>query len=79
MDLLPVGALKTNFSEVLQKIQRGESVGITYGKKKKKVAVVIPYSAYIKKTKLSLGLLEGKASVTFGRDFKITDSDFLSA
>jgi len=34
MKTLPVGELKAQFSEVLEKVKAGESFGIVYGKKK---------------------------------------------
>ena len=79
MNLLPVGEFKAKFSEVLQKVQQGSSFGITYGKDKKKVAVVIPYKKFMNKTKFKLGLLEGKASFKIHDDFKMTDEEFLNS
>lgn len=79
MNTLPVGEFKAKFSEVLQKVKQGSSFGITYGKDRKKVAVVIPYHQHAKKAKLTIGLLEGKASFRLGRGFKMTDEEFLSA
>lgn len=76
---LPVGEFKQKFSEVLQKVLQGESVGITYGKKKKKVAALVPYSKFVKQVKFTLGLLEGKASFKSRNDFKVTDEEFLKS
>ena len=47
-----------------------------YGKSKKKVAALVPYKN-MKSKKIKLGLLEGKASAKFARDFKMTDEEFL--
>ncbi|PIP57749.1 prevent-host-death protein [Candidatus Woesebacteria bacterium CG22_combo_CG10-13_8_21_14_all_39_10] len=79
MNQLTVGQFKSKFSEVLEKILQGESVSITYGKSKKRVATLVPYKKYIKETKLKLGLLEGKASFKIQGDFKITDEEFLKS
>ncbi|MBI2049375.1 type II toxin-antitoxin system Phd/YefM family antitoxin [Candidatus Roizmanbacteria bacterium] len=79
MNLLPVGEFKAKFSEVLQKVQQGSSFGITYGKGKKKVAVLTPYKKYVSKTKFKLGLLVGKASFKLHDDFKMTDEEFLNS
>lgn len=73
---LTVGEFKAKFSEVLSKVVEGETVGITYGKRKKKIAALVPYSK-IKKGKIKLGLLEGKASVKFAKNFKMTIDEFL--
>lgn len=35
MNQLAVGEFKSNFSQVLQKVLQGESIGITFGKSKK--------------------------------------------
>jgi antitoxin (DNA-binding transcriptional repressor) of toxin-antitoxin stability system len=77
MNLLPVGEFKAKFSEVLQKVQQGSSFGITYGKDKKKVAVVIPYKKYMSDKKIKLGILEGKASFKIKEGFKMTEEEFL--
>lgn len=74
---LTVGQFKAKFSEVLSKVLQGETIGITYGKNKKKVAALVPYQKAIKTNRLKLGLLEGKASVRFAKDFKMTIDEFL--
>lgn len=79
MNLLPVGEFKAKFSEIIAKVQQGVSFGITYGKAKQKVAVLIPYEKHAKKAKPTLGLLEGKASFKEAADSKITDEEFLLA
>ncbi len=76
---LTVGQFKSKFSQVLEKVLKGESIGITYGKTKKKVAALVPYTTYIKQTKFKLGILEGKASFKISNDFKMTDEEFLSS
>lgn len=79
MNLLQVGEFKAKFSEVLQKVQQGSSFGITYGKDKKKVAVLVPYKNYVKKAGFKLGLLEGKAFFKTSDNFKMTDEEFLNS
>lgn len=79
MHQLTVGQFKAKFSEVLEKVMKGESVGITYGKGKKKVAALIPYKKYTNQNKIKLGLLEGKASFKIHGDFKMTDEEFLNS
>ncbi|HVY75368.1 MAG TPA: hypothetical protein VG890_11090 [Puia sp.] len=75
MEILSVGEFKSNFSEVLKKVLAGEEIGISYGKKKEIVARLVPKNT--KKGKRKIGILEGKAKVTFSRDFKITEEEFL--
>lgn len=79
MDQLTVGQFKAKFSEVLSKVLQGESIGITYGKNKKKVAALVPINMVIKTNRLKLGLLEGKATFKIHHNFKMTDEEFLSS
>lgn len=76
---LTVGQFKAKFSEILSRVLQGESIGITYGKNKKKVAALVPYSKFMNSHKLKLGLLKGKASFKIHRDFKITDEELLKS
>jgi antitoxin (DNA-binding transcriptional repressor) of toxin-antitoxin stability system len=75
MQILSVGEFKSNFSEVLKKVLSGEEIGISYGKKKEIVAKLVPKT--MKRAKRKIGILEGRGSVTFSRDFKITEKEFL--
>lgn len=75
---LTVGEFKARFSEVLSKVLQGQSIGITYGKKKKEVAALVPYSK-IKHKKIKLGILAGKGSFKMADDFKMTDEEFLKS
>ena len=78
METLTIGQLKTNFSDVIKSIKTGKEVIIAFGKKKEKIAVIIPYKKYVKSKKIKLGLLESKASYTVKDDFKISDKEFLT-
>lgn len=78
MNQLTVGEFKAKFSEVLEKVVAGEVVSITFGKNKKKVAALVPYT-HLKKEKIKLGLLEGKASFSIHDDFKMTDEELLQS
>ncbi len=77
MKTLPVGELKSHFSEILESVKNGEEIVISYGKKREKIAVIIPYAKYSKKTKRNLGILEKKARFKLSTDFEITDNEFL--
>ncbi len=79
MDQLTVGQFKSKFSDVLDRVKKGESVGITYGKSKKKVAAIVPYKNVMKKSGIKLGILEGKASFKIHKDFKMTDEELLNS
>ena len=77
METLKVGELKSNFSNILQRVQAGEEIIISFGKTDKKVAVLVPYDKYISGAPRPLGLLKDKAKCKFGDDFQITDEDLL--
>ena len=77
MKTLPVGELKAQFSEVLEKVRKGEKFGIIYGKKKKPVAMIVPYVDNGKKKERKLGILDGKCSIRFADDFKMTEAEFV--
>jgi prevent-host-death family protein len=77
MKSLPVGELKAHFSEVLEKVQQGESFGILYGKNKKPVAKIVPMDKPKKKPMRKLGILEGKVEFVFADNFKMTEEEFI--
>jgi len=77
MKTLPVGELKTHFSEILDKIKSGEEIIITYGKKKESIAVIVPYNKYKKKNKIKIGLLKDK-KMKINDDFTITEEELLN-
>ena len=77
MKTLPVGELKAQFSEVLEQVKQGESFGILYGKKKKPVAMIVPYRDIKKKKERKIGLLEKTVVIKFADDFKITEEELL--
>jgi len=76
MKTFTVGDFKTHFSEMLERVQSGEEIIISYGKKKENIAVLIPYAAY-KTKKIRLGLLQDK-SFKVHDDFKMTEEELLS-
>ena len=78
MHTMTVGKVKAHFSKVLEIVQRGDDVVISFGKKKKKIAVLVPFSHYERKPERRLGLLAGKASFSIKDDFKISNDEFLS-
>ena len=77
MKALPVGEIKAQFSEVLEKVKQGESFGILYGKKKRPIAMIVPYVDFEEEKERKLGILDGKVKVTFADDFKMTEEEFL--
>ena len=77
MQTMTVGHFKSHFSQVLDFVQHGEDVVISYGKKEK-IAVLVPYDRYDGKPQRILGILADKATFTIPTDFKINDDELLS-
>ena len=77
MKSLPVGELKAKFSEVLEEVQKGETIEIVYGKKKKPIARIVPINGTKQMKKRKLGIWEGKVKYVFGDNFKMTDEELL--
>ena len=69
--VMAVGELKTNFSAVLDEVRKGRKIGILYGRAKKPVAMIVPYTEE-KKTERKIGILDGKSKIVFRKDFKMT-------
>ncbi|MBP9664690.1 MAG: hypothetical protein KBD94_08710 [Pyrinomonadaceae bacterium] len=77
MKSLPVGEFKAQFSEVLELIRKGESVGVLYGKGRTPLAKLVPMNGSGSKRKRKLGILEGKVKFKFAKNFKMTDEELL--
>jgi len=79
MQSISVGDLKRDFSEILQNIQdSGEKYIIEYGKKHKKVAMIIPYDeAFIDKKKRKFGIARNKGGFKIHDDFSMTEAELL--
>ena len=77
MKTMPVGEFKSGFSEVLERVQHGEEIAVSYGRKREKIAVIISYSHYKQSAKRKLGVMEGKASYRMKGDFKISTAALL--
>lgn len=79
MKNMTVGKFKAYFSQVLKDVEAGEEIVISFGKNKKKVAVLVPFSKYLKTNSVKLGLLHKKASFKLSKNFKISDEEFLNS
>ena len=79
MKSLPISEVKSHFSSLLKEVEAGNEIIISFGKKRKKVAVIIPYAEYIKTKKRQLGALKGKLKVEFKPDFKMSEEEFLES
>jgi antitoxin (DNA-binding transcriptional repressor) of toxin-antitoxin stability system len=80
MVTLPVGEFKAHFSEILKKVENGEEFVISYGKRKQKVAAIIPFKKFASSRPFrKIGILKGKAGFRISDDFKMTDEEFLQS
>ncbi len=67
-------------TEVLgQLAKNGEPIAISYGKKKEKIAAIIPYHQLKPTTSRELGLMRGRASCVVHDDFALSDEEVLGA
>lgn len=74
---LGIGEIKTHFSEILGQVKRGQRIIISFGKKKEKVAMIVPYEECQPEERRQLGPLKGKAEFEIHDDFRITDEELL--
>jgi len=77
MRTMTVGEFKSRFSEVLKDVEKGERIGITFGRKKEVKAMLVP-TEDSKKEPRKLGILQGKGTVVFKKDFKMTDEELIN-
>jgi antitoxin (DNA-binding transcriptional repressor) of toxin-antitoxin stability system len=73
---MAVGDIKTNFSKILEEVQRGNKVGILYGRVKKPIAMIVPYADERQKAR-KIGILDGKITIEFKDDFEMTTEELL--
>ncbi|MBD3768486.1 MAG: type II toxin-antitoxin system Phd/YefM family antitoxin [Gammaproteobacteria bacterium] len=67
MQTIQVGQLKAEFSSILEKVQNfGETYIIEYGKKHKKVAMLVPYED--KRKPRIFGMHQGKCTIAANFD-----------
>lgn len=78
MKTLGVGEIKAHFADVLERVKSGEKIAVGYGKKRKKVAVIVPYDGYQPRGQRNLGPLQGKAQYEVHGGFK-SDEDLLAS
>ena len=70
-----VAELKTEFSDVLVRVQNGENIKVLYGKSKKPVAMIVPIEDMGSPRKI--GILDGKAKFKINGSGKISEEEFL--
>jgi len=76
MTTATVGKFKATFSDIFKRVQQGESIAITFGRKKEVLAYLIPKQNM--PSLRPLGLLEGEAGFLIKEDFKMTEEEMFS-
>jgi len=79
MQTLTIGELKGRFSEVLKKVRNGQEIIISYGRKKEKIAVIVPYSDYVSRPERRLGLLKDRAKCIIHEEFTMSEEEMLAS
>ena len=79
MESIQVGQLKKDFSSILQQVQLSKKKFIIeYGRKHKKIAMIIPYDhSYEKKEKRKFGLYKNKGSFKINKGFEMSEKELL--
>ena len=75
MKSLSVAEIKTHLSAILKDVEKGDKIAITFGRKKRTIAVIVPYNEYKQNSERKLGSLKGKMEAVFTDDFSITDEE----
>ncbi len=72
---------KNEFSQVLKDVQQGKKFIIEYGKKHKKIAMIVPYDEKLLEEQelkpRKFGIYKGKFDFKMHDDFKMTDKELL--
>lgn len=79
MKTLAVAEVKTHLSALLKEVESGQEIGITFGRKKETIAVIVPIDEYKKIKVRKLGTLEGKVSIKFSDNWSMTEEEFLNS
>lgn len=77
MKTLQIGEFKAQLSQLIDDVQNGETIELVKGKKKVRVALLVPPNVAKPKKKRKLGILEGKVRFKFAKNFKMTDEELL--
>ncbi len=77
MKSLQIGQFKAQFSQLIEDVQKGETIEVVKGKKKQPVAHLVPVNGTKAKRKRKFGILDGKVKYVIADDFKMTEDELL--
>lgn len=76
MKTIAVAELKANFSTFLKELEEGQEIVVSFGRKKEKLAVLVPYATYMQRQQRTLGSLQGHGPLVM-KDFAMDDEELL--
>ncbi len=79
MKTVPVAEVRSNLSTLLKEVESGNEIGISFGRRRETIAVIVPIAEYRKIKERRLGSLAGRLTVEFKDDWKMTDEEFLDS
>ena len=79
MKTVPVAEVRSNLSMLLKEVESGHEIGISFGRRRETIAVIVPIAEYKKIKERRLGSLAGKLTVEFKDNWKMSDDEFLSS
>ena len=79
MKTVPVAEVRSNLSTLLKEVESGNEIGISFGRRRETIAVIVPIAEYKKIKERRLGSLAGRLTVEFKDDWKMTDEEFLDS
>ena len=79
MKTVPVAEVRSNLSTLLKEVESGNEIGISFGRRRETIAVIVPIAEYRKIKERRLGSLAGRLTVEFKDDWKMTDDEFLDS
>lgn len=77
MKTVPVAEVRSSLSTLLKEVESGNEIGISFGRRRETIAVIVPIAEYKKLKERRLGSLVGRLTVEFKDDWLMTDEEFL--
>ncbi|MCK5520413.1 MAG: type II toxin-antitoxin system Phd/YefM family antitoxin [Candidatus Marinimicrobia bacterium] len=79
MKTYPIAEIRNRFSSLINEVREGADIGISYGRKKEPIAVIVPLAEYNKMKKRQLGTLETNEKPKFSNDWSLSDEELLKS
>ncbi len=79
MKTVPVAEVRSNLSMLLKEVESGREIGISFGRRRETIAVIVPIAEYKKIKERRLGSLAGRLTVEFKDNWKMSDKEFLDS